>query len=137
MNGARIVVSPGILVEVVQHARGCFPEEACGFLVGREDRIERFVPAENALESKTAYSVEPLFLFELFQELRASGESLVAIYHSHPTGEATPSQRDVAEAYYPDSAHVIVSLRDEKHPEVRAFRVIDDDVTEIELHAIV
>jgi proteasome lid subunit RPN8/RPN11 len=73
----------------------------------------------------------------LFRELRASGESLVAIYHSHPAGEATPSPRDVAEAYHPDSAHVIVSLRDENQPEVRAFRVIDDDVTEIELHAIV
>ncbi len=137
MNGARIIVAPGILEEVIAHARGCFPEEGCGFLVGREERVERFVPAENALGSRTAYSVEPRFLFELFRELRASGESLVAIYHSHPSGEAAPSSRDIAEAYYPDSAHLIVSLQDESQPAVRAFRVVDDSVTEIELHAIV
>ena len=137
MNPGRIVLAPGVFQEIIRHARSCLPEESCGFLVGWEGRIERFIPAKNALASKTAFSVEPRFLFKLFRELRASGETLVAIYHSHPTGEAIPSPRDVREAYYPNSAHVIVSLQDETQPEVRAFRVIEDDVIEIGLHAIV
>ena len=137
MGSARIIVGPGILDEVIQHACRCFPEEGCGFLVGKEYCIERFVPAENSLRSKIAYSVEPRFLFEFFRHLRASGEDLIGIYHSHPSEEAFPSERDIAEAHYPDAVQVIVSLRDENEPVIRAFRLIQGDIAEIELHAIV
>ena len=118
----RVIIEPGILEEVVRHARECLPEEACGFLIGR---------------GATAYNIAPQCLFDLVRELRVSGEDLVGIYHSHPATEAVPSSRDVAEAHYPDSAYVIVSLCDPDRPEVNAFRIVDGQVEEVELHAIV
>ena len=133
----RVLIEPGILEEVVQHATECLPEEACGFLIGRGDHVQRFVPATNELASATAYNIAPQFLLDQVRELRASGEDLVGIYHSHPATEAVPSSRDVAEAHYPDSVYVIVSLREPARPEIRAFRIVDSRVEEIELHAIV
>ena len=132
----RIAVGAELLEEVVRHSRDCFPEESCGFLVGRPATIDRFVPAPNALRSKTAFEVDPQFLFELFRQLRSSGETLRAICHSHPTGPAVPSARDVAEAHDPDCAYVIVSMAGPE-PEIRAYRIVEGEVLEMELHAIV
>ena len=132
----RVLLGAGILEGMINDARRRLPEEACGFLVGTADRADRLVPAPNRLRSPTAFSVEAQFLFDFFRELRRSGEDLVGIYHSHPRSGAAPSERDVARAYYPDCAYVIVSLRDPA-PEVRAYRIADGRVTEIEVHAIV
>ena len=132
----RILVAAGLIEEIVRHAQSCFPKEGCGFLIGHAGRASRFLPAENALDSETAFEVEPRFLFDLFRELRASGGELVAIYHSHPRGPAVPSGRDVAEAHYPDAAYVIVSLAGGE-PEVRAYRIVGQEVLEVEVHAIV
>lgn len=61
------------------------------------------------------------------------GEELIAIYHSHPVSQPYPSPTDRVEAYYPDAAYVLVSLRTPE-AEVRAFRIgADGGVTEIPL----
>ena len=133
----KLLVAPGILDQLVRHARSCLPEEACGFLVGRDGLVARFVPSENILKSKTAYSVAPEFLFELFRQLRNSGEELLAVYHSHPNSAAVLSTKDILEAHYPDSAQVVVSLQNKQQPEVRAYRVVAGKVSDVELHAIV
>jgi proteasome lid subunit RPN8/RPN11 len=132
----KVVLAPGVLDGLIRHARACLPEESCGFLVGRGDRADRFVPAENVLRSRTAFAVEPQFLFDFFRKLRRSGEELVAIVHSHPRTPAVPSEQDVASAYYPDCAQLIVSFRGPA-PEVRGYRIADGQVAEIEVHAIV
>ena len=132
----KLLVARGILDQLVTHARECLPEEACGFLVGRGDSAERFVPALNILRSSTRFSVQPQFLFDFFRNLRRTGEEMVAVFHSHPSGPAVPSNRDIAEAHYIDVAYVIVSLADER-PDIRAWRLAADEAMEIELRAIV
>ncbi len=132
----RISVEAGLLEQIADHARDCIPEEACGFLVGISDAVSRFVPAPNVLHSPTAFEVDPAFLFDLVRKLRLSGEDLIAICHSHPTGPAHPSARDIAGAHYPDCAYVIVSLA-RADPEIRAYRISGGDAFEMELHAIV
>jgi proteasome lid subunit RPN8/RPN11 len=132
----RLLVADGVLDQFVAHATECLPEEACGFLIGHGDSADRFVPATNALHSPTSFSVEPQLLFELFRGLRSSGEDMVAVCHSHPSSRAVPSNRDVAETHYPDAAHVIVSLAG-SGPRIRAYRIVQGEAVEIELHAIV
>lgn len=122
--------------QLITHAQQCLPEEACGFLVGHGDSAERFVPALNTLRSSTRFSVQPQFLFDFFRNLRRTGEQMVAVFHSHPSGPAVPSNRDIAEAHYIGVAYVIVSLADER-PDIRAWRLAADEAMEIELRAIV
>jgi proteasome lid subunit RPN8/RPN11 len=132
----RLLVVDGVLDRVVAHSKACLPEEACGFLVGRGDAAERFVPARNALRSSKAFSVEPQFLSGLFRSLRLSGERMVAVVHSHPSAPAVLSEQDLAQAHYPDAVQLIVSLAG-PDPEIRAYRVAGGEVLEVELHAIV
>jgi proteasome lid subunit RPN8/RPN11 len=132
-----ITLAPDLLQQIIRHAQACYPQEGCGLLAGRENQATRFIPMENCLGSETEYEVDPRQLIQTLRSLRDSGEQLVAIYHSHPRGPAEPSQRDVERAYYPEAAHLIVSLERPGGPLVRAFRIIDGEVTEIEVHAIV
>jgi len=131
-----ITVYPGLLDEIRAHARTVYPMEACGLLVGRDATATRFVPTPNILSSPTAYEIDPAALASTFRSLRESGEQLIAIMHSHPAGPAHPSQQDLERAYYPDVIHIIVSLADPEKPQIRAFRIIDAQGYEVEVHAI-
>jgi proteasome lid subunit RPN8/RPN11 len=130
----RLLLDARLLDEMTGHFRNCLPDEGCGFLIGRKNVATRFVPAPNALRSQVAYEVEPSFLFDLLRALRASGEDLVAVCHSHPEGPAHPSRADLASAHYPDSFYVIVSLRGAE-PDVRVWRILNGEAFEAELHA--
>ena len=98
---------------------------------------ERFIPMKNVAASSSDYEMDPAELIHVLRDLRNSGEQLIAIYHSHPQGPATPSTKDIERAYYPEAAHLIVSCEDLKRPRVEAFRIIDGSALPIEVHVIV
>ena len=132
-----LTLTAGVLEEVLAHARACAPQECCGVVVGRNRCGDRSIRMTNTLASPTAYEVDPAELISVLRGLRETGEELLAIYHSHPEGASQPSRRDIEQAYYPEAAHLIVSLQDPQNPVMRAFRIIDGRAFEIEVHAIV
>jgi len=132
-----LTLGPNLLNDMIAHAKNCLPEEACGLVVIRPPHDIRFLALPNSLRSETAYEIDPALLATTFRKLRDSGEELLAIFHSHPKGPAHPSKRDLEHAFYPEVAHIIVSLADPERPQARGFRIIDGEAFEIELHAIV
>ena len=131
-----LTVSSTTLDELIRHAKAVYPFEACGLLIGRTS-AERFVPVTNAAASASEYEMDPAELIAALRELRDTGEKLIAIFHSHPNGPAEPSNRDIERAYYPEAAHLIVSLADRERPQAVAFRIVDGEALPIELHVIV
>ena len=129
-------LSPGILEQVILHAKQAYPGEGCGVLAGR-GVAERFIAMRNLSSSVAEYEMDPTDLILVLRQLRESGERLVAIYHSHPYGPAQLSKRDIEQAHYPEAAQLIVSLEDLERPRCAAFRVIDGSPMGIELHVIV
>ena len=59
--------------------------------------------------------------------------------HSHTHTPAVPSPTDVGLAFYPDALYVLVSLSEDEadpatgDPSVRAWRILDGEVTEVPL----
>jgi proteasome lid subunit RPN8/RPN11 len=47
---------------------------------------------------------------------------IVGVYHSHPNGDAVPSETDRAEAFYPDWLYLVVGLGSPR-VQLRAFRI--------------
>jgi proteasome lid subunit RPN8/RPN11 len=131
-----LTVNPGILDQIIQHARSAYPNEGCGLLVGHR-AAERFIPTKNVSASPTEYEMDPAELIGVLRDLRGTGELLVAIYHSHPHGPAELSRKDIEGAYYPEAAQLVVSLSDQEHPQTAAFRIIDGAAVPVELHVIV
>jgi proteasome lid subunit RPN8/RPN11 len=132
-----VTLAPGILEEIIGHARKSYPDEGCGLLAGRQT-ADRFIPVTNiASDPARQFEMEPAELIHSLRELRTSGEQLIAVYHSHPNGPARPSKTDIDRAYYPEAAQIIVSMADPELPRVEAFRIIDGEALPVEVHVIV
>jgi proteasome lid subunit RPN8/RPN11 len=124
------------LSEIVSHAREEAPREACGILAGRDGRVLRLYRARNADPSPTSYSLEPEQQYRIFKDIEDRGLELVAIYHSHASSPATPSDKDIKQAYYPEASYLVVSLTDPLEPQVRAFRITEDGAVEEDMAVI-
>lgn len=97
----------------------------------------RVIPMTNIAQSACEFEMDPAELIRTLRDLRSAGEELAAIYHSHPHGPARPSAIDVQRVHYPEAAYLIISLADPERPQVGGFRIIDGEVLDIEVHAIV
>lgn len=116
--------------EMVEHARASLPDEACGLVAGKDGRAVRLFPMRNVDRSPSTYRLDPAEQLAVFDAIEREGFDLLAIYHSHPTTSAEPSDLDRRLALYPEARYVIVSLADADRPVVRAFRILDGRVEE-------
>src|ERR1043165_7259179 len=107
------------------HARECAPAECGGLLDGRGEEAETVYPLRNVARSPSvAYEAAPEGLFDAQRRMRARGESLVGIYHSHPrSAEPAPSPTDVRLAFYPDAVYFIIGFDERGDCVLGAFRV--------------
>ena len=94
------------------HVEAAAPLEACGLLAGREGRVEVVLEMRNAAESATRFRLDPRDQLLAFDRIETEGLQLLAIFHSHAAGPATPSATDIAEAAY-EVVHIIWSQNDE------------------------
>jgi [CysO sulfur-carrier protein]-S-L-cysteine hydrolase len=117
---------------IVAHARESFPNECCGLLVGSAEQVGLAVRARNLEESPTRFQVDPLDHFTAIRIARMQGQSVVGVYHSHMARDAQPSPSDLREASYREYVYVIVSLAGDP-PEVRAYRLRDDTLVDVEM----
>lgn len=122
--------------EMIAHAQEDAPNECCGIIAGADGTATKLYRAKNAEVSPYRYSVDSDDLFRIFRECDGNDWSFLAIYHSHTGSEAYPSPTDVRLAFWPEAYYVLVSLQDAANPVVRAFRILDETVTEEELRAV-
>ena len=131
-----LILPRSLCDELLEQARRALPVECCGLLGGEKNEISRIFPTTNELASPTAFEIPPPELFGIFRQLRAEKLDLIGLYHSHPSGENTPSARDLERAYYPDAAYVILSPHQDASQPVRAFLLARGDVQEIAVEIV-
>jgi proteasome lid subunit RPN8/RPN11 len=132
----KVRITRTVLDRMLAEARAHSGDECCGILAGRGGAITEILPAANALRSTTAYEIAPRDLFRIFRALREEGLEHLGIYHSHPSTENAPSPRDIELAYYPDAAYFILSPRGDAKLPVRAFRICEGVVTELDIEIV-
>ena len=119
--------------QMIAQVQAVYPLEGCGILAGPPGMATQLYPVTNILDSRTAYEMEPTQQLAALLAAEAAGLVVVAFYHSHPDGPERPSPTDVAQAYYPEVAQVIVSLAERQRPLSRAFVVGNGRYQEIPL----
>ena len=126
-----LAVSSSAFAEMIGQAYDCYPEEACGLLVGRlrSARVARFVPCENITHSGKVYTIEPRALLRAERDAEADGMEVIGVMHSHTHTEPYPSETDVEQAPDPTWHYVIVSLKREA-PESRSYLLANGTITE-------
>ena len=119
--------------EMVAHAREDAPNECCGLVASSNGDAQRVYRAANAERSPVKYVVDPRDQIRIQNDIDDHGWELGAIYHSHTRTEPFPSQTDINLARnWPDPLYVIVGVAGDA-PDIRAFRIVDGQVTETEL----
>lgn len=118
---------------ILAHLLSLYPLEGCGLLAGANNLVQRRYPVRNILNSRRAFYMAPEELVAALLDMEEQGWSLLAIYHSHPDGPAAPSPSDIDQAYYPDAAHLIVSLANPSRPTANAFAIKKGKVEKIGL----
>ncbi len=109
MAPERLWVSTDGWQAMIRHVRSCVPEEACGLLGGVGGRATVVLPIENQSHSTIRFRMEPAAQVRAMMDLERTGQELLGIYHSHPSGPSSPSATDVAEAAYPEVAYLVWS----------------------------
>jgi proteasome lid subunit RPN8/RPN11 len=113
-----------VLNQIVEHAKGDLPNEACGYLAGSDGIVSVAFKLTNTDHSPEHFSFDPSEQFKTVKEVRNMGLQIIANYHSHPSTPSRPSQEDIRLAYDPDISYVIISLA-EPEPVVKSFRIIN------------
>ena len=128
---SRILLAPADLEAIGRHGEASYPEECCGFLIGRageeETVVERIVSVANERQDSrhNRFLIHPETVLAAHQEARAAGLDVVGYYHSHPDHPARPSEFDREHAW-PGLSYVIVSVAGGKVAEARSWRLSDD-----------
>ncbi len=131
LDNQMLTINRPFLNQMLDHLQACYPLEGCGLLAGAGARsVTAVYPIDNILQSPTAYEMDPQQQIQAMLALEAADWQMLAIYHSHPQGPEHPSTTDIAQAYYPEALHIIVSLREQTAPVVRAFRILGQEVVE-------
>ena len=121
----------GLRRALEEHAEAEAPNEACGFLALRNGVAERYLPCINAAASPFRFDLQPPDP-GLVIDLEDEGYEL-AVFHSHPTDSARPSQTDLANVgLWEGKPYVILSR---PTGELAAWRIQGGAVEPLELRA--
>ena len=107
----RLRIAPDLIEAMLRAARAAAPEECCGLVIGSPaGEVTRLVPAANVHDDPHRFfTLDPKTQFAVLRELRGrEDEILLGHYHSHPTGPAEPSARDLAEAHDPELVWLLI-----------------------------
>lgn len=122
-----------VLEAVRRHGQDRYPEECCGFLLGRLEEEGRKVivssePAENvrAENRERRYTIAPEDYLAADRDAQRRGLDIVGFYHSHPDHPARPSATDLAEATFPEFVYVIASVRNGEADDLTAWTLAHD-----------
>jgi proteasome lid subunit RPN8/RPN11 len=123
-----VVVVPDVVRRaLIEHSREEQPNEACGLVVLREGKAERYVPGRNRAASPYRFDldVDPELWF-----LEDDGYEL-AVFHSHLSAPPRPSRTDVENiGLWEGRPYLIYSLRED---DLAAWTIQDGQIDPLPL----
>jgi proteasome lid subunit RPN8/RPN11 len=127
-------------IAIRAHGRRAYPQECCGFLLGRIDGAIRRVlearPTGNARgdSPENRFLIDPAEFVRVQREAERSGFDILGFYHSHPDVAARPSQFDRDHAW-PWYSYVILSVREGEPDELLSW-IVPDESSPFEAEAV-
>ncbi len=126
-----IRLSRDIFNKILEHARGSYPHECCGVLVGSVaggKRVLDACPTDNLNRERAndRYEIDPAQLLRIEKDTRAKGLEVLGFYHSHPDHPPRPSEFD-RERGWPEYSYIIVSVRNGVDTVLKSWTFTEDD----------
>jgi proteasome lid subunit RPN8/RPN11 len=119
-----VVIPADVRAALVAHSQQEAPNEACGLVLLRDDRAERYEPGRNAAASPYRFELE----FDDPEIWYAEDDDYeLAVFHSHVSAAARPSRTDVENiGLWEGKPYLVYSLQKD---ELAAFRIEDGQIT--------
>ena len=128
-----ITIEENIIQQLIEHAKRERPIEACGYLAGKERKVEKFYPMKNVDQSRKHFTLDPQEQFDVLKKSRSECLDLLAVFHSHPETPARPSAEDIKLAFDPRTSYVILSLIDNS---IKSFKIKNGEVEKEDLEVL-
>jgi len=129
-----ITIPRKIVQKLLHHAQLTPDQEVCGLVSSRDNIPFHSYPIKNvSLSPETLFSLDAQEQIQVMAQMRDNDEQLFAIYHSHPTAPAIPSNTDLEQASYPEALYLIISLSIKGILEIRGYFIEDAQFVEISL----
>ena len=122
--------------EMITHALEDDSIECCGVLAGTGGKFEKLFRMTNIENSPYRFSWDSKELVKVWIEMESNDWEHRGVYHSHTHSEAYPSSTDIRLAAWPEAYYIIVTLMDKTNPSMRAFRIVDGEVSEEEVQVV-
>lgn len=138
MNHNEICLPRKLTNQLLHLAQLSPDQEVCGLVAADSTGIPTtcYPISNSASTPSNRFQLDPSQQIAAMKQIRDKQQSLFAIYHSHPTAPAVPSATDIEQASYPDAVHLIISLNTKGVLELRAFRIAEQQVTELGLSLV-
>ena len=130
-----LIIPNDIQSALISHAREGLPEEVCGYLTGIDGAVLKQYRLTNIDHSAEHFSFDPAEQFQVMREARKDSHNILAVYHSHPSTPARPSEEDIRLAFDPNISYVIISMAAQL-PEVKSFRIKNGKVEKEDIQFI-
>jgi proteasome lid subunit RPN8/RPN11 len=121
-----VVIPAEVRTDLVEHSRQEEPNEACGLILLRDGRAERYEPGRNAAASPYRFELE----FDDPEVWFAEDDGYeLAVFHSHISAPARPSRTDVENiGLWEGKPYFVYSIR---RDELAAFRIEGGQIDEL------
>jgi len=122
LENDQIMFSTSCYEDMLNHCRSSLPYEGCGILSGVNNFICSNWKLKNEVRSDRHFFVGKKTVSETLQKIKEKKETVLAIYHSHPTTAPIPSYADLKN--HPDKKikMIIISFK-RKVPNVKCYTV--------------
>ena len=122
------MIPAAVRAALAAHSQQEAPNEACGLLLLRDGRAERYEPGRNAAASPYRFELE----FDDPEIWYAEDEGYeLAVFHSHVSAPARPSRTDVENiGLWEGKPYVVYSLQKD---DLAAFRIEGGRIDELSL----
>lgn len=114
------------------HGEETFPNECCGFMLGKTDgdgrEVVELLRADNDRDGENQHNrflITPEAFMKSEKEARKKELDIIGFYHSHPDSPARPSQYDLDYAL-PWYSYVIVSIMASKAASMTSWILAED-----------
>jgi proteasome lid subunit RPN8/RPN11 len=123
-----VVIPADVRAALVAHSEQEAPNEACGLVLFREGRAERYEPGRNAAASPYRFELE----FDDPEIWFAEDDGYeLAVFHSHVSAPARPSRTDVENiGMWQGKPYLVYSLQKD---DLAAFRIEDGQIETLPL----
>jgi proteasome lid subunit RPN8/RPN11 len=137
MTRERIILPRNLVQQMFHQAQAAPESEICGLISAINGEARRCYPVPNVSgDPAHLFDMDPQGQIRTLREIRERGETLFAIYHSHPHTPPEPSARDRELTSFPEAYHLIISLNTKGVLEMRAWKPADHDMREVPLKII-